>query len=142
MYRIALSRLRENQHQATYMYRFNVRSPTMNTYRILLCGQQCHGTCHGDDLSYIFRNFRVKTIHDIGENEMKAVSRMVDIIFNFATTNNPNLVDTMWLPLNVQHRKIGTFKVLNIAQNLTFIDLPEMDGMKLWSSFYDPNHLT
>lgn len=129
MYRTAISRLHENPRQNTYMYRFNVQSPTMNTYRILKCGQQCHGVSHGDDLSYIFRNFRVKTIDDIGENEMKAVSTIVGIIYNFAATNNPNLVSecTAWIPLNEQNR--NPFKVLNIAPNLTFIGLPETDGI-------------
>lgn len=144
MYRTAISRLRENPRQNTYMYRFNVQSPTMNTYRILKCGQKCHGVSHGDALSYIFRNFRVKTIDDIGKNEMKAVSRMVGIIYDFAATNNPNLdcADTVWLPLNKQDRQNTAFKVLNIAQNLTFIELPETDRMKLWTSFYDADHLT
>lgn len=75
---------------------------------------------------------------------MKAISATVGIIHNFASKNNPNLdtIDTMWLPINEQVVENYKFKVLNIAQNLTFVDLPEFDGMQLWSSFYDANHLT
>lgn len=141
---MAISRLRENSRQATYMYRFNVQSPTMNLYRILKCGQQCHGTSHGDDLSYIFRNFLIQNVNDIGGNEMKSVSRMVSIIFNFATRNDPNLdeINGAWRPINEQHLDNNDFKVLDIAKNLSFLKLPEFDGMQLWSSFYDPNYLT
>lgn len=150
MYRLALSRTRhrsvrkKHKNAATYMYRFNVDSPTMNLFRILKCGQQCHGTAHGDDLSYIFRNFLVKTIDDIGENEMLAVSRMVNIIYNFATTNDPNLNadDVHWQPLNDQTRETGAFNILEIGHNLTFIELPELKAMQLWNSFYDVDHLT
>lgn len=144
MYRTAISLLRENPQRATYMYRFNVQSPTMNLFRILKCGQQCNGTSHGDDLSYIFRNFLIKSINDIGEHEMTAVSRMVTIIYNFATKNNPNVEDIkgVWQPLNEQHLDNYEFQVLNIANNLTVLELPEYNGMQLWSSFYDPDHLT
>lgn len=141
---MAMSRLRENPRQATYAYRFNVESPTLNHFRILKCGQQCRGVCHGDDLSYIFRNIHVKSIDDIGENEKIAISRVVSILNNFATNNDPNLnnADVTWLPLNEQDRENNEFKCLNIAHNLTFVDLPEMAGMQLWSSFYEANHLT
>lgn len=144
MYRMAMARLRESLHQATYVYRFNVESPTMNHFRILKCGEHCRGVCHGDDLSFIFRNDHVKTIDDIGENEMKAISSVVSILYNFAAKNDPKLdnVDAVWLPLNEQDRENKEFKCLNIAQNLTFIDLPEMDRMELWNSFYDEDHLT
>lgn len=142
MYRMAMARLRENPHQTTYLYRFNFDSPTMNHFRILKCGQQCHGVCHGDDLSFIFRNVHVKTIDDIGTNEMETISRVVSILYNFAANNDPNLenVDTVWVPLNEQDRDTKEFKCLNISQNLTFIDLPEMDRMRLWTSFYDEDN--
>lgn len=140
---MAMARLRENPQQTTYVYRFNVESPTLNHFRILKCGQQCRGVCHGDDLSYIFRNVHVKTIDDIGENEKIAISRMVSILNNFAN-NEPssNNDGAEWLALNDQDRGNNEFKCLNIARNLTFIDLPEMGGMQLWTSFYATDHLT
>lgn len=144
MQRMALARLRENQQQTTYMYRFNVESPTMNHLRILKCGQDCRGVCHGDDLSYLFKNVHIKSIDDIGENEKKAISRMMDIFYNFAVGNDPNLdrVNAFWVPINQQGRENKEFKCLNIAQNLSFINLPEMDRMQLWNSFYDEDYLT
>lgn len=144
MYRMALARLRENPHQTTYVYRFNVDSPTMNHFRILKCGQDCRGVCHGDDLSYIFRNVHVKTVDDIGVNEMKAISRVVGILYNFAVGNDPNLdkTNSFWLPLDQQDRDNMEFKCLNLAQNLSIVDLPEMDRMKMWNSLYDEDYLT
>lgn len=143
MYRMAMARLRESPQQATYVYRFNVESPTMNHFRIRKCGSQCRGVCHGDDLSYIFRNDRVKTIDDIGEKEMKAIARIVGILYDFAGNETKfDDVDAVWLPLNQQDRENREFKCLNIAENFTFIDLPEMERMQLWTSFYDEDHLT
>lgn len=148
MYRLALSRLRHCSRSrptaATYMYRFNVDSPTMNLFRIKRCGQQCRGTAHTDDLSYIFRNFLVKTVDDIGENEMVAMNRMVDIIYNFAVKSDPSVDvgDGVWQPLNEQMVENGEFEVLDVGQSLTIIELPELKAMQLWSSFYDIDHLT
>lgn len=144
MYRMALARLAENPQQNTYVYRFNVESLTMNHNRILQCGHDCQGVCHGDDLSYIFRNSYVKNISDIGEHEMRSISRVVGILYNFAVGNDPNTdeVNALWLPLNQQDQVNKEFKCLNIAQNLSFIDLPEMDQMQLWNSLYDEDHLT
>lgn len=144
MYRIALARLRENPEQTTFVYRFNVESPTMNHFRILKCGQECRGVCHGDDLSYIFKNTHVKTVDDIGQAEMQAIRRIVGVLANFAGTNDPSLREehSLWMPLNQQDRANEQFRVLNIAHNLSVVDLPEMERMQLWSGFYEPDMLT
>lgn len=146
MYRTAISRLRENRHQNdqnTYMYRFDFNSPTMNLYTILKCGEQCRGASHSDDLSYIFRNFLVKSASDIGKREMKTVSNMVAIIHNFALLNDPNPNDNInWIPLNEQHVKNYKFKVLNVGEKLNYFEMPEYHRMQFWSSFYDADHLT
>lgn len=144
MYRLALARLRENPHQLTYMYRFAVESPTMNHFRILKCGQECRGVSHGDDLSYIFRNTHVNTRDDIGLSEMRAIEWVTGVLYNFAANNDPNpdKENINWIPLNQQNRANDEFRVLNIAENISIVDFPEMDRMLFWNSFYDENTLT
>lgn len=86
----------------------------------------------------------MKTVDDIGESEMTAVNRMVDIIYNFAVKSDPSVDvgDGVWQPLNEQMVENGEFEVLDVGQNLAIIELPELKAMQLWSSFYDIDHLT
>lgn len=143
MYRMALSRLNENGTQSTFLYRFNFDSPTFNHNRISVCGLKCRGACHADDPSYIFRNSNVKSKDDIGPKEMLMIFRFTDFLYRFAVTNDPNgdNNNTQWIPLEKQGRINGELKCLNMADELSFVTLPEMRGMQFWSSLYAEGYL-
>lgn len=133
MYRMALARLQENKTNPTYLYRFGMDSPTFNHMRIAKCGTLCRGACHGDDLSYIFRD-NVDSVGDVGVDEFKVITSMINIFFEFASRNNPNSDDSnFWIPLNEQS---GNFKCFNITPMPSYIQLPELEKMKFWSSLY------
>lgn len=142
MYRLALSRLQENSTGPTYLYRFNFDSATFNHFRILNCKSKCHGAGHADDLSYLFRNRLVKHRSDIGAEEFKVITTMVNWLYGFALNNDPSMgLETSWVPLDQQDREHGEFKCLNIAQNVSLIELPEIQRMRFWGSLYANNYL-
>lgn len=143
MFRMALSRLNENSSNPTFMYRFNFDSPTFNHFRIkqIKCGH-CRGVSHADDLSYIFRNQFVGILEDIGEDERVVISRMVDLLYGFALNNEPITADGVeWQPLRKQEWNRGQIKCLNVARNMSIIEMPEMERMYFWSSLYARGYL-
>lgn len=142
MYRLALSRLHENGTAPTYLYRFNFDSSPFKHFRLLNCKSKCHGAGHADDLSYIFRNRLVRQRSDIGDHELKVITTMVNWLYAFALKSDPNVgLETTWVPLNQQDTEHGEFKCLNIAENLSLIELPEIKRMRFWSLLYANDHL-
>lgn len=140
---MALSRLNENNTNPTFMYRFNFDSPTFNHFRIkqIKCGE-CRGVSHADDLPYIFRNQYVEKLEDIGEDERIVISRMMNLIYGFALNNEPITGEgVQWLPLKQQDWNNGQIKCLNVARNLSIIEMPEKERMHFWSSLYAKGYL-
>lgn len=58
--------------------------------RIITCGRKVRGTCHGDDLSYIFYNAGAKKLKH-RTAEYRTIRRFVSILVKFAECGNPNI---------------------------------------------------
>lgn len=55
-HRAILSRRKFASSANTYLYRFSMDSPIQNHYKIKRFGPKVKGSCHADDVSYIFKN--------------------------------------------------------------------------------------
>uniref|UniRef100_A0A7G3AA86 Carboxylic ester hydrolase n=1 Tax=Lutzomyia longipalpis TaxID=7200 RepID=A0A7G3AA86_LUTLO len=125
----------------TYLYRFNFDSPEFNFLRVLLCGEGVRGTCHGDDISYIFKSGMVEKVPENGSPEHKVIEQMVAMWTTFATNGNPNCAEiapTKWLPVSPNG---PPFRCLNIADEVTFCLLPETERLAVWDSLYSRDQL-
>lgn len=58
------------------MYRFAIDSPTQNHYKIRRIGKDVKGTCHADEVSYIFKNV-VGDVPAKASMEFNAIERFV-----------------------------------------------------------------
>ena len=86
----------------TYLYRFDFDSKHFNLMRIITCGRKQRGTCHADDLSYLFYNAGAKKLK-YRTAEYTTIRRMVAILVKFAECGDPNipLTDAVcWPALN------------------------------------------
>lgn len=87
----------------TYLYRFDFDSKHFNFMRIITCGRKVRGTCHADDLSYLFYNAGAKKLK-CRTAEYTTIRRMVAILAKFAECGDPNipLTETAinWTTLN------------------------------------------
>ncbi|XP_055905524.1 esterase B1-like [Eupeodes corollae] len=119
----------------TYLYRFDFDSAFFNHFRLLKCGKEVRGVCHGDDLSYLFYNIiSVKLQHD--SPEYKTMERMIAIWTHYAATGDPNtdrIQPVVWKPAEIDE---SPTKCLNISHDVKYIDLPESDKLKIWDSLY------
>lgn len=119
--------------------------------RIITCGRKVRGTCHADDLSYLFYNAAAKKLKSRSA-EFKTIQRLVSMLVHFAATGKPSISlftqeeadgDTeprphVWLPIS---RKDAVFKCLNISHDVKVIDLPEAQKLWLWDSMYADKQL-
>lgn len=140
IHRTLLSRA-HNSSLPTYLYRFDFDSEHFNFMRILSCGRNVRGTCHADDLSYMFYNGVAKKLNQ-RTAEFKTIRRLVSILVKFAEHGDPNTglmkgISRTWNPISKDDE---VFKCLNISHDLEVINLPEAEHMKLWDSMY-PNEL-
>lgn len=58
--------------------------------RIITCGRKVRGTCHADDLSYLFYNAGAKKLKH-RTAEYTTIRRMVTILVKFAECGDPNI---------------------------------------------------
>lgn len=127
----------------TYVYRFALESPTYGFVKGMFAEKNVPGTCHGDDLPFLFKPAFLGKYPNKNSVEWKTIERVCDTWVAFATTGNPNnetLADLKWEPISqpVVDAKTGvpTYKCLNIANEVELIDLPEADRMRFWDSLY------
>jgi carboxylesterase type B len=159
MHRLVQGRQNSSGKGKTFLYHFGVDSPTQNHRRIAWYGNEQRGVCHGDELSYLFKNIYgdVPERHTI---EFKSIERFVrnrfdfDIFFevrhcfyfkvsvftSFAQTGNPNsnvinadMENITWHEVNSQK---PPFKCLNINEHLDFEDLPLSSRLSVWDEIY------
>ncbi|XP_046866268.1 esterase B1-like [Drosophila willistoni] len=115
----------------TYVYRFDFDSPDFNFYRIRSFGLGTHGASHADQLGYIYvlpiYTFKLEK----SRREFGIICEMVSMFTEFAKTSDPNsnltkpLVD--WKPVTAS----GPYMVLNIAEELKFIQQPELNTCEI-----------
>uniref|UniRef100_A0A1A9ZUL5 Carboxylic ester hydrolase n=1 Tax=Glossina pallidipes TaxID=7398 RepID=A0A1A9ZUL5_GLOPL len=90
IHRAVLARQRYATRADTYLYRFDFDSKHFNIMRIIACGRKIRGTCHADDLSYLFYNGGAKKLK-YRSAEFKTIRRMVAILAQFAKCGDPNI---------------------------------------------------
>jgi len=116
------------------MYRFDHDSKLCNAIRIVLCGKEMRGVCHGDDLCYIFHSM-LSHQAAVGSPEHKVITGMIDIWTSFAANSDPNCesIKTLKFAPLVNETDI---QCLNIGEQFEIKTLPELDKLQIWSSFY------
>ncbi|XP_005175160.3 esterase B1 isoform X1 [Musca domestica] len=122
----------------TYYYQFDFDSKFFNHYRNLKCGRPVKGVCHADEISYMFYNINAEKL-STATREYKCIQRMIGMWYNFALTSNPNcreISPTTWEPVSVDNDPKQPFKLLNINDDVEFIDVPMHKLLTVWDSFY------
>ncbi|KAL9889116.1 esterase B1-like isoform 1-T1 [Glossina fuscipes fuscipes] len=138
IYRTCRSRIK-NAKASTYLYRFDYDSPGANAMRNFFCGPEIRGTCHGDDLCYLFRFLLLNKLNE-NSPEFHISQTMIDIWTSFATNGDPNcpsLKQVKFEPLAQE----DDMKCLNISNKIEYIPLPELEKMHVWNSFYTKGKL-
>ncbi|EDW55240.1 esterase B1 [Drosophila sechellia] len=143
IHRTLLSRAHHAPLAPTFLYRFDFDSKHFNIMRIITCGRKVRGTCHADDLSYLFYNAAAKKLKR-RTAEFKTIKRLVSMIVHFAISGDPNIPMVCqdekeqprgaWLPISKDDK---VFQCLNISHDVHVIDLPEAEKLRLWDSIYD-----
>ncbi|XP_013114562.2 esterase B1 [Stomoxys calcitrans] len=124
----------------TYCYYFDFDSEYFNLFRTVMCGPSVRGTCHADDISYLFHGAvsgKLKT----GTKEYICMQRMIGMWYSFALTTNPNceeIYPTLWKPIEDYSMPI---KCLSIADDVEMMDLPIYNKLRVWDEFYEPEEL-
>ncbi|XP_073837894.1 esterase B1-like [Musca autumnalis] len=141
------ARLKYARKTPTFLYRFDFHSDKLiNPFRLMRSPdteeQQYHvndGVAHTDELAFLFSSVLAKPM-DRQSREYACLRRMISLWTQFAETGNPNsakMPDIKWRSLHHRHTNDETYKCLNIDDDLTFIDLPEMEKLKVWNSIYE-----
>lgn len=134
-HRVIMSRIQAKHTGKTYIYRFDMDSPTQNHHRIKQCGPNVKGVCHADELSYIFKN-SYSELPDKSTDEFKVIKVMVSILAAFVISGNPNnseLENLVWKPIDTTE---PPFKCLNISNENSIIDQPETERLAFWDKLY------
>ncbi|KAG5677879.1 hypothetical protein PVAND_007596 [Polypedilum vanderplanki] len=123
----------------TFLYRFAVDSPTQNYYKISRFGPDLRGVCHGDEISYLFKN-KCCAVPEQNTLEFKSIQRFVSVFTSFASNGNPNsnvigadMESVEWKPVETRE---PPFKCLNIEEHLKFEILPETERLAVWDELY------
>lgn len=107
------------------------------------------GVAHTDELAFLFTSVLAQPM-ERQSREYVCLKRMISLWTQFAETGNPNttkLPEIKWRSLHQtrhhqQHQDSDcdadeAYKCLNIGDELEFIDLPEMEKLKVWKSLYE-----
>lgn len=124
----------------TYVYRFDFDSKKFNLFRRLTCGKKVRGVCHADDIAYLFYNAIAKKLKE-NKREYKTIENMVAMWTNFANNGDPNSAEAQfnWSPSTKADKTEN--KCFNINDDLDFIEIPELERINLWNSFYERDQL-
>lgn len=110
-------------------------------FNVLLYAPHHIGVCHGDDLSFYFKTTFTGSPPLHSTDEWKTIDRMCACFTAFARTGNPNndvIAPVQWEPVTLKKNDKGniSYKCLNIAKEVTFIDSPEAYRMQYWDDIY------
>ncbi|KAH8279021.1 hypothetical protein KR018_012575, partial [Drosophila ironensis] len=138
LHRLVLARQTYAPDTPTFLYRFDFDSPHFNQFRRLVCGDAIRGVSHADELSYMFYNVVASKLEKTSM-EYQTIERMVGMWVAFAASGNPNckaIASANWEPVRRMDGPVE--RCLNISQELKMCELPEVDSLIVWDSFY-PN---
>lgn len=105
-------------------------------FKALKKAQKYRGACHADDIFYLFTTNYHKP-PPLNSREFTTIQRMVGIFSSFAISGNPNCDETSNVTITPC---VGTnsIKCVNITENnVTEIELPEINRLKVWDSVYN-----
>lgn len=140
LYRAALNR-RKYASAPTYVLRFDYDSPDFNYIRVLLCGKKMRGTCHGDDLSYLFYNTFARKLSE-DSDEFKTIRRMVRTWVAFAETGNPSNEELDGVDFgSISKDETKPLMALNMSDKVEFKVMDDQRKLDAWSEFYDEENL-
>lgn len=123
-----------------YLYRFSFSSYSFGTKKLFV-RKKLPGACHADDVAYVFKMILFK-VPKKSTNEWKTIERMCGCFTQFARTGNPNhdvIAPIYWEPVELSHNDVGqpVYKCLNIDDEISLIEMPELERMHLWDKLYD-----
>lgn len=124
--------MNSNGKGKTYLYRFDV-DLELNFLK-KMTGTTFPGAAHGDDILYIFASHMEFVKKPAIESpEFKMIIQMVNLLYNFAVTGDPNYDGTEWEPLT----SAEDLKCFNIANDGSrMIPLPEAKRLKIWDEMF------
>lgn len=99
------------------------------------------GACHADDCSYYFRSEFAGPDPPKHSDEWKTIERMCDSFTSFARTGDPNndsIAPVEWQPIKLEPLDDDAYKYkcLNVSNEVSYIDWPELDRMRFWDQVY------
>lgn len=89
------------------------------------------GTCHADELGYLFHMSVLQAQLVAGTREYITVERLTKLWTDFAKTGNPTPKDNAWKPVSENN-----FNYLEIGDNLEFKKDFELDEFNFWNEIY------
>lgn len=112
-------------------------------FKALKKAQKYKGACHADDLFYLFTtNYHKPPV--LNSKEFNTIQKMVGIFTSFAASNpncELNCEEISDLKIN-PYGEANSFKCINITEtNVTEIELPEINRLKVWDSVYDEHQV-
>uniref|UniRef100_A0A336MGD9 Carboxylic ester hydrolase n=2 Tax=Culicoides sonorensis TaxID=179676 RepID=A0A336MGD9_CULSO len=135
-YRALLARLQYSKNIPTYLYRFDIVSPSLNHHKLMFADESAPGACHADDKSYLFKTAMGRA-PDTNSKEYQAMQKMVSLFTKFAITGDPNGNESgikNWMPIKDENN----LECLNMKiDHFEVIPLPEMERMKIWNQIYE-----
>lgn len=119
----------------TFLFRFDVDAE-LNMFKALKKSQHYRGACHADDLFYLFTtDYHPHPPPD--SREFKTIDRMVGMFTSFAITGDPNCSEVSNLKIFPCDGNGNDSQCVNITENnVTEIELPEINRMRVWDSIY------
>lgn len=149
IYRTVLSRIQYSSLSSTFLYYFDFDSKHFNHLRTISCGSDAevvHGTCHGDELSYLFYNSLARKLK-ANTKEYQCIQALVSLWTHFAAYGHPPPLDdegNTWPPV------VGSPAITGNAHSLPCLylgtndyevkvtELPNIDKISVWKHFYSP----
>ncbi|XP_075161238.1 esterase B1-like [Haematobia irritans] len=140
------ARLKYARKSSTFLYRFDFHTNKLTSpFRYMYTERgdtDAHcGVAHTEELTFLFSSALAKPM-ERQTREYQCMKRMITLWTQFAETGNPNsakLPDIKWRgvqnPRSIPNSE--PFKCLNIGDELSFIDLPEMEKLRVWKSLYE-----
>ncbi|RVE46587.1 hypothetical protein evm_008774 [Chilo suppressalis] len=119
--------------QPTFFYKFCMESE-LNKFKDLIGYGHIKGTCHADDLFYLFDNMLNKSIYEEQQKAKELVFKTTKLWTDFAKTGNPtpdNHFEVKWPPYTRAKKES-----LIISDQLTPVLYPDRERHEFWNKLY------
>ncbi|XP_014232118.2 carboxylesterase 5A-like [Trichogramma pretiosum] len=127
---IGVAKIQQHKDVPTYLYKFSYRPDLPGVKEKF--GIKIKGTCHGDELDFLFHAEARKKKISAGTRDRTTMERMTTMWTNFAKFGNPTpekneLLNESWLP--VTKKKLNC---LNISDELTCSENNDLRTYEIW----------